>query len=214
MNEARWRERVEIAGTVVISIATLAIAWCSYQGALWGGIQTVSLIESGDDDRRALEKSAQMKHQQEVDAMVMINFAEAVIDKKEEKVNFYLTRGRSELVQICKAWLKMDPLHNPAAPPHPMAMKEYQDLMSKITDEENKFRKSSEILKDRGLKANYYSDNYALLTVIFGIVLFLNGLSAKVKSARIMSVFAISSAVICVIGLLLLLLTLPVTAPE
>jgi hypothetical protein len=42
----RSRNRLEINNTIILSIATLAITWCSYQTNLWNGIQTFNLAQS------------------------------------------------------------------------------------------------------------------------------------------------------------------------
>ena len=213
MDQEKIKNRLEIINTVVISVATLAIAWCTYQGSLWNGIQTVNLIESSVADLQALEKTTNLEQQQEIDATAVMNFANAVVDDKPERINFYLHHGRPEMSRIFEAWLKTDPLKNPNAPSHPMAMEEYQTLLSKTRSEEAQLKNRSAVLKATGLEANLHSDNYTLFTVVFSLVLFLNGISAKVSSARIMRLFSISSAVICLIALILLFMTLPVASP-
>jgi hypothetical protein len=213
MDQGKIKNRLEIINTVVISVATLAIAWCTYQGSLWNGIQTVNLIESSSEDMKALEKTTNIEQQQEVDATGVMNFANAVVDGRPERINFYLRHGRPEMSLILAAWLKTDPLKNPNAPIHPMAMTEYKQLLEKTRTEEAELKKRSGELKSEGLRANLFSDNYTLFTVIFSMVLFLNGISAKVASERIMRVLSIASALVCVIAMMILFITLPIASP-
>jgi hypothetical protein len=39
-NIDRDRDRLEVYNTIMLAIATLAVAWCSYQASLWSGLQT------------------------------------------------------------------------------------------------------------------------------------------------------------------------------
>ena len=111
--EKRIRNRVEILGTIVLSVASLAITWCSYQSSLWNGIQTISLIEANTYDMQALEKTTFLEQQQEIDATAVMNFANAVIDRNQDRIKFYLDHGRPEMSKIFSDWLKTDPFWDP-----------------------------------------------------------------------------------------------------
>jgi hypothetical protein len=211
--EERIRNRVEILGTIVLSVASLAITWCSYQSSLWNGIQTISLIEANTYDMQALEKTTLLEQQQEIDANAVMNFANAVIDRNQGRIKFYLEHGRPEMSKIFSEWLNTDPLNNPNAPVHPMATKEYWELTAKSRNEQSELKRKAIEYKDHGLKANLHSDNYILYTVIFGMVLFINGISSKITNVRLMRLFSFVSAIICLIGLVTLLTRQPITMP-
>ncbi|HET6993849.1 MAG TPA: hypothetical protein VFI06_02650 [Chitinophagaceae bacterium] len=209
----RIKNRLEILSTVVLSFATLAIAWCSYQSSLWNGIQTINLIEANTYDMLALEKTTIMEQQQEIDVTTALNFTNAVVDRNRARVDFYLQHGRPEMSKIYSDWLRTDPLNNPNAPDHPLAMKEYKDLSAKLRNEQSELKRRAVEYKDRGLRANLHSDNYVLYTVIFGMVLFINGISSKITNVRLMRLFLLASATICLISLITLLTQQPITAP-
>jgi hypothetical protein len=211
--DERIRNRVEILGTIVLSVSTLAITWCSYQSSLWNGIQTISLIEANTYDMRALEKTTMLEQQQEIDATAVMNFANAVIDRNQGRIKFYLEHGRPEMSKIFSDWLRTDPLNNPNAPIHPMATKEYLELNAKSTNEQSELKRKAIEYKDRGLRANLHSDNYILYTVIFGMVLFINGISAKITNITLTRLFSVASAIICLIAIVNLFTRQPITVP-
>ncbi len=41
----RLKHSIELATAIIISLSTIASAWCAYQATLWGGIQTFRLSE-------------------------------------------------------------------------------------------------------------------------------------------------------------------------
>ena len=70
----RSRNRLEINNTIILSIATLAITWCSYQSNLWNGIQTFNLAQSNKFSRDAQQQAIQSGQRTQMDEAIIINF--------------------------------------------------------------------------------------------------------------------------------------------
>lgn len=113
------REWLEIRSTIILSIATLAITWCTYQSNLWTGIQIFRLAESNKNSRLAQQEVLLAAQQQQIDVAIIMNFVNAVLEKGQKLVDFHLERVRPDLVKILGDWLAMDPLNNKSAPPTP-----------------------------------------------------------------------------------------------
>jgi hypothetical protein len=97
INADRDRNRMEVYNTILLGIATLAVAWCSYQGTLWNGIQTFRLAESNKYGRLAQQKLIQTGQNKAMEEAVIITFVNAAFDKDTNKVNYILNGLRPEL---------------------------------------------------------------------------------------------------------------------
>lgn len=206
----RIRSRLEINNALILSIATLSITWCSYQGTLWDGIQTFKLAESNKCNRLAQETKLLAVQQKAMDEGVVINFVHQVVEEKTNNLDFYLQRLRPELANVLHAWVASKPLENPAAPPHPMATEEYKALMKKEMAEADSLLAIADDYWDQAEKANTYSDRYSLFTVVFSMVMFLGAITTKMTHIRLSFTLIVASGCICILILVFLFISLPV----
>jgi hypothetical protein len=183
MDDDRRKQRLELVETVVLCLAVLAIAWCSYQSTLWSGIQTFRLVDANDKGRMATAKQVFAEQQRGLDTTVIIHFAAAVLDGKQNIVDFYLTRSRPEMRVALRAWLDTNPLENSDAPPHPGAMPQYSEKVPvRFEAEYQELRAQAEQKLQEANDANQISDRYVLINMLFATVLCLVGLGSKIRS--------------------------------
>jgi hypothetical protein len=201
---------LEIAGTVILSVASLAVAWCTYQSTLWNGKQVFKLAESNAYYREALQKIFFVWQQQEIDAVVTLNFLEAVLDKKQTIIDYYGKRGISELTKILKTWQLMDPVHNDKAPAHPLLMNEYKQLVKRSMAAADSATGKAMQSWDEAQRLNTVSDHYILYTVIFSLVMVLCAVATKLTRLRIAFVSMLITGSLFVIALLLLFVLMPI----
>src|SRR6476659_7130860 len=97
---------LEIYNTIILAIATLSVAWCSYQSALWNGIQTFRLADSNKYGRLAQQKAIQAGQKIAMDEAVIITFTDAVLNKNQQRIDFIL-KGTGELSRVMSLWMKM-----------------------------------------------------------------------------------------------------------
>lgn len=209
VQEKRKTARIEITGTVMLSIASLAVAWCSYQSNLWNGQQVFTLAESNLYYKRAQEKLSMLAQQQEIDASVTINFMEAVLDKRQNRIDYYLRRARPEMATVLKTWLSMDPLHNNQAPAHPLLMEEYTLLAGSMRAAADSANHQADFLWKEAQHYNKISDNYILYTVLFSLVMFLNALATKFTHTKVALASTLFAGVVFLISMLLLIVSMP-----
>jgi hypothetical protein len=176
---------IEIMNITVLSLAALAITWCSYQSNLWNGIQTFSLARSNAAFRMAQEEEMKVVQLQLQDISIIVSFVDAVIANDTTKARVYMERTRPEMGSILAAWLKQDPLHNKNAPAHPAATEEYKQLVRKsFVPSENLKARGNDRWKEAEM-SNHNSDDYVLMTVIFSIVMFFSGVAAKMANQKL-----------------------------
>jgi hypothetical protein len=181
--ESRWsgsvsgrERRFEIWAATLMSLATVATAWCAYQSAEWGGEQSFMLGESMRAGRAASLQESLAMQRMSLDASLFMEWIGAVATENEPLQNFYLERFRPGMRVAVDAWLASDPRNNPDAPPHPFVLPEYQLAEDSIAAAE------AARAEDTWKTARVYderADRYVLLTVVFASVLFFAGISEK-----------------------------------
>ncbi len=206
----RNRNRLEINNTLILSIATLAITWCSYQSNLWNGIQTFHLAQSNKFSRDAQQQAIQSGQRIQMDEAIIIKFYDEAFYKKEDKIKYILRGVRPELSKIMSDWIQLHPFENPSAPFHPMAMPDYKELMEKELAESEKSLAQAGVSFEKATRANTISDRYSLLTVIFSMVMFLAAIGAKITRIRLSFTLIVVSGLVCIGVLILLFLYMPI----
>jgi hypothetical protein len=206
----KQKARLEIYNTVILAIATLCAAWCSYQGSLWNGIQTFRLAESNKYSRlsqQILIRSDQAKTMEEA---AIISFMDAVFDKNKKRIDYILEGLRPEISKILSDWLLLDPMNDSAAPRNPMTMPGYIELMKKRTDESEKMSAKASEAFDSGSKANLVSDTYGFLTVMFSTVMFLTAITTKLVRPQARLLLLVIAALMCSIFLFWTIFSMPI----
>lgn len=213
MEEGVLKDRtwtLEIIGTVILSVASLAVAWCTYQSTLWNGKQVFKLAESNAYYREAVEKTFIVWQQQEIDAVVTLNFLEAVLEKRQTMIDYYRKRGTSELTKILNNWLLMDPVHNEKMPAHPLLMSAYKQLVKSSMAAADSATSKAVLSWEEAQALNTISDHYILYTVIFTLIMVLCAVATKLTRLRIAFVSMLITGSIFIIALLLLFILMPI----
>jgi hypothetical protein len=156
------------------------------------------------------EKTLLLQQRQMMDGMILLHIGDALVEGKQQVVDFYSQRMRPELRKSLDAWLAEKPLENPRARPNPLAVPEYEDLvLSPIRSEIAQHQEASVRNLERAQDASRISDHYVLLTVLFASVLFLEALASKFDS-RLVKTSLLLFAVVIFILVAGVLLTSPV----
>ena len=165
--------RIEITSTILLALATLAITWCSYQSAIWNSSQTFRLAEFNALSRLSQQETGIVRMRQEIDASMALDFMSAVLEKRQERIHYYLSRSRPDFRTILKQWMDKDPVNNTHAPPHPLAMPEYDKMLHGLMAPADSASDEAQIKWQLAREANTISDYYVLTTVVFSLVMFL-----------------------------------------
>ncbi len=191
MGNEKIESVIETAQTILLSAVVLVTAWCSYQSSHWSGISSFKLAASHAMTIRAKEKSLIAENKFIVDVIVVANFANAVVERNHEVVDFYVRHLRPEFSDLLKAWLATEPLENDDAPPHPFAMPAYTNLTQTYEADAIELLKEEELRLKEAYEAKRISDAYTFKTVILASILFIGGILPSFKSLRVRLFFLV-----------------------
>jgi hypothetical protein len=194
----RWEPLAEIIATIVLAFATLAAAWSGYQSARWGGVQATSFSQAGALRTESTRASTQAGQQTQIDIGLFTNWINAYAAENQLLSDFYQERFRDEFKPAFEAWVATEPIKNPDAPSSPFSMPEYK---LSLAEEADRLVTEAEAKFAEGAEANQTSDNYILNTVILASVLFLGGISSRMKAMAARWVIIVLSLAILAIGL-------------
>jgi hypothetical protein len=171
-----------MCAATLMSIATVATAWCAYQSAEWGGEQAFLLGESQRAGREADLHAALAAQKRNLDVSVFMEWIGGIATDNERLTDFYAERFPPNLGIAVEAWLATEPRTNPDAPPHPFMMEEY-----KIAEDTIAARAAleSEAKWAEAREADQNGDSFVLLTVIFASVLFFGGIEQKFADRKV-----------------------------
>jgi len=194
----RW---LEIVSAILLSLATVSSAWCAYQSARWNGEQALSFSAANSARTESVRMSNVAYQLTSIDIGMFIQFASAYSEDNQFLMDFLYNRFRPEMKPALDAWLALQPLKNPDAPPSPFAMEEYK---STAQDESDRLLGVAEQKLRQAEQANQNSDNYVLLTVMFASVLFFAGISTKFEAFQVRSALTTFAVLIFMAGLIIL----------
>jgi hypothetical protein len=203
--EAAPRQAVfETVAVVLLSVAAVATAWCSFQAATWGGISQRRMNLSAAASRRAATSELQSYQLQLVDVLLFSQFINARASSNETLSRYYSDRFRGEAKTAFEAWIATRPFENTESPPHPFVTNFYQPRLLK--DAQVAETESQNLWQQAG-DAGRTSRSYVLITVLLASALFCGGTAPKFETLRIRrTVVALGLGMfLCAAGRLLLL---------
>lgn len=172
----------EAVALVLLSLATVATAWCSYQAAVWGGVSQRTMNMSAAASRQSVTAQLQAYQLATLDVMLFSEYVNARVASNAILANFYADRFRTDAKTAFDKWIALHPFTNPAAPPHPFVTNLYQPrLLVQARDAEDK----SEQLWVQAGNAGRNSRSYVLLTVSLAAALFFSGTASKFQTGWI-----------------------------
>ncbi len=184
---------VEPVTALLMALATLSTAWCSYQSAAWTRQSNRLMNEFNALERRAGLLSVQGVQQATIHAAMFMQVLAAQEAGNDKLANFYVARFPPDVRNAYDAWLTQKPFENPQADPHPFVPKLYEVPGTREAAEAN--AKAANSL-DEARNAGTVSGQYLANTVLFATVLFFASASGKFEQRRVRVVaFAFAVAV-------------------
>jgi hypothetical protein len=200
-----WFEPIAL---VLLSLATVGTAWCSFQAAAWGGAAQRSMNESAAASRRAVTDQLQSSQLAVLDVLLFSHYVNAQVNSNETLARFYADRFRNEARTAFDAWIAADPFVNPKAPPHPFVTNLYEP---RLLETARLAEAESFAFWQRAGEAGRVSRSYVLVTVLLACALFCGGTAARFEARWIRrSVLALGLAATCVAVVKLLLLPIQI----
>jgi hypothetical protein len=119
----RW---VEPVTALLMALATLNTAWCSYQSAAFTRKSNRLMNEFNSLERRASLYTMQGMQQATIHTAMFMELLAAQHDGNEKLANFYAERFPPDVRKAYDAWLAQKPFENPNADPHPFVPNLYE----------------------------------------------------------------------------------------
>ncbi len=169
----RWFEPTT---AILMAVASLGSAWCSYQSSRWSG-QSGNLGTLADElERRAIAMHLESQQVQTAQIRIFTELVDARLEGKDKITKFYEARIGGEFKPAYEKWLALKPFDDPAAPPHPFVPGIYAPRFEQdIRDAHAGSLKNFALSNVAGSNASGYLGN----TVTFATVLFFAGTAGK-----------------------------------
>ena len=191
--KAEKKKWVEPVAALLMALATLSTAWCSYQSAAWTRQSNRLMNEFNSLERKAGLLSLQGMQQCTIHTVMFMEVLAAKQTGNEQLANFYDERFPPDVRKAYDLWLAQKPFENPNADPHPFVPNLYQIRGTREAAELNS-KAASRVEEARS--AGSISGEYLANTVLFATVLFFASASGKFEQRRVRIVaFAFATAV-------------------
>jgi hypothetical protein len=166
---------------VLLSLATVGTAWCSYQATAWGShsskLSSRSVLRAHDATTSRLKANQLFL----LDAFLLSQYVNAHNASNESLAHIYESQFRPEFKEAFQAWLRTQPFKSTNAPPNPFATNFYQP--SQVL-EANSIDAESDRLWSLAEEADEVSRRYILTTVLLAAALFFGGTAPQMKTPR------------------------------
>jgi hypothetical protein len=181
--EAQEKKKwVEPVTALLMALATLSTAWCSYQSAAWTRQANRLMNEFNASERRAGLLTMQGMQQATIHTTMFMQMLAAQQAGNEKLANFYVERFPPDARKAYDTWLAEKPFENPNADPHPFVPRLYEVRGTREAAEAN--AKAANSLQE-ARRAGNVSGQYLANTVLFATVLFFASASGKFEQRRV-----------------------------
>lgn len=184
---------VEPVAALLMALATLSTAWCSFESAAWTRRSNRLMNEFNALERKAGLLTVQGMQQATIHTGMFMQALAAYEAGNEKLVNFYVERFPPELHKAYDAWLAQKPFENPNADPHPFVLRLYQTPGTREAADAN--AKAANSLEE-ARKAGTVSGQYLANTVLFATVLFFASASGRFEQRRVRLVAFVFAAAV------------------
>jgi len=179
---SRSHQVLEMAEAVILALVAITTAWSGYQAARWDSSSSQLDGQSAHLRSMAARHEARAGQLYLLDSTTFAFWLEATSRGDVQTASLQEARFRPEYRVAFEAWIALDPLHNPNAPPEPSLMPQYHvsesDLADSLDAQSSAALEAGNVARDNG-------DEYVRLTVVLAAVLFLIAVSQRFGIAAI-----------------------------
>jgi protein-S-isoprenylcysteine O-methyltransferase Ste14 len=201
------RDWVELAATVVLSLAVLVAAWSAYQASLWGGVQSANASTYTGSLTESSEVTTLITAQFEADAQAVSAWLSMAAEDNERGMRILEERFDDTLRPAFDAWLAGS-IDGDLPPGVPQDLPEYEASFEELFEVKSfHFAKATEAAATAA-EANRTSDSYVLVTVIMASVMFFAGVGTKLKGQAMRITMLVVASLLCA-GAIAAMLSLP-----
>lgn len=172
----------EPAAAILMAVASLSTAWCSFQNSRWSG-QTSQLGTHADKlEGQAAAWHLEARQIESLHTRFWMEAMDAALDGDQKLARFYTDRFADELKPAYEKWIALKPFENPAAAPHPF----YQGLyMPRFEREIRDANTEAALAEAKSKQTGHLASSYLSNTVLLATVLFFAGTASKFDQRRV-----------------------------
>jgi len=171
-------ETIEILEAILLGIVALATALSGYQAALFDGESAKEYATSSRLRSESVEKHLESNQIAAYDASTLNAWLAADVAGDEELKRVLEKRFTPEYEKAFRAWIALDPLDDPDAPPGPRFMPEYEDP---VLEEAKELAAEAAHAFELGVETRATGEKYVRVTVILAAALFLIAIGQRFK---------------------------------
>lgn len=165
-------ERVrEVVAVVVLSVTAVLTAWCGFESSKWGGQMSISFSEASSTRIRAADLASEARDARAVDLTIYAQWVQARAAGDTRLADYVEDRFTPELAVAFDDWQASGEIL-----PSPFAEPSY---VPEGRDAAQEASARADASFEEALAANQRGDDYALLTVLFALVLFFVAVSER-----------------------------------
>jgi hypothetical protein len=176
------KQWVEPVAALLMALATLSTAWCSFESAAWTRQSNRLMNEFNALERKAGLLTVQGMQHATIHTGMFMQVLAAQQEGNEKLVSFYVERFPPDVRKAYDAWMAEKPFENPNADPHPFVPTLYEMRGSREAADAS--AKAANSQREAG-SAGSISGQYLANTVLFATVLFFANASAKFEQRRV-----------------------------
>lgn len=197
----RQDRRISIIEASLLAIVAVLAALSGYAAARWSTESSDMLAHASALRQQANSVNVDALNTLNFDVTAFNDWFAAYVAQNQTAMNIAARRFTPNFKHAFDAWLLTQPETNPAAPPGPTYMPQYQqpEKQHALT-----LNAASDRDYDAGVKAGANSDNYILITVYLATVLFLAGIGSHFAFRKIRYALAGVGSAILVLAIVLL----------
>jgi hypothetical protein len=171
---------VEPITALIMALATVGTALCSYESAAWTGHSNRAMNQFNILERKAALLNIQGAQTTTIHASMFMQMLAAQQAGNNQLVDFYIQRFPPDVRKAYDAWIAQKPFENPNADPHPFVPNLYE--MRGTREAAEATANAAKQVED-SRRAGLISRQYLANTVLFAAVLFFANAAGKFDSA-------------------------------
>lgn len=176
---AEFDRRLETLAAVLLSVATLAVAWAGYQSTRWHSEQAIAQAKATASRIEATKTAGIASREGQVDVALFTQWVDAQNSGDTKLAAFYRRAFTGRFRPAFTEWLAMKPFTNADAPASPFELDSYRLAALGQTErlETTAAKASTQAIADINR-----ADRYLLTVVFFASCLFFAGISTRLRS--------------------------------
>jgi hypothetical protein len=201
------RDWVELAATVVLSLAVLVATWSAYQAALWGGVQASNASQYTGQLTESNDLTTLITAQFESDSQAISTWLIMAAEDNERGMQILEERFDDTLRPAFDIWIAGS-VDGEVPPGVPQDLPEYEAGFAELLEVKDFYTIGAAEASEAAAEANRTSDSFILVTVIMASVMFFAGVGTKLRGKSTRVTMLVVAGLLCA-GAIAAMLSLP-----